>query len=426
MKAFTVLALLLSVSSYAQTVVTGKTIKRLQIEGAPSFFFKVHSSGKYISYTLPKDPQNPNRAGINHLLNTETGDNSVIPGPWDPVFVGDTGLMVMPISDSQVSYAFYSLNALVKYLDGTWPRGSAADVVGYYQSAGVLEHAANGDSHIRLIAEARTGAHPMQDFVYGADHKTVAPTGAMTLLCPGHQLKLPMLSKDGRFLGALDLATNTTGIFALGLDGSCSKAKDLGIKTGKLNFSYDNKKVTYHIYNRAVIPGDEDHSDSYVAIPDGDFVGDVFVMELETKVVTRVTANKSSNSLYPDFMADGTLVFINHPHDTSDKVSFNFVRLPGGRGPSSIEADATELIKNRCLKCHSAAVSMGGVDLETREGLMEQVVAGDPDRSTLMDVVQAQIMPADGTKLKSGEIALLRQWIKEGAKKVRPLPFYRN
>jgi hypothetical protein len=137
-----------------------------------------------------------------------------------------------------------------------------------------------------------------------------------------------MLSKDGKLLGGLDLKTGQSGIWKINPDFTCIKVQDLGLKTGKLNFNYQNSKVTYHIYAQAVQhdPNDpDDQSDHYVAIPSADFVSDIFVMDLKTKKVTRMTANTDMNSMYPDFVRDGRAVFISHPHDKNKKVGFTFL-----------------------------------------------------------------------------------------------------
>ena len=149
-------------------------------------------------------------------------------------------------------------------------------------------------------------------------------------MCPGFSIKLPMLSKDGRKLAGLDLQTQTSAIWDIKPDFSCVKIHDLGLKTGKLNLNYENSKVTYHIYAPAVQldpNAPDDQSDHYVAIPSADFVSDIFVMELKSNKVTRITANKDMNSMYPDFTRDGRLVFISHPHDPGKKVGFTYLVL---------------------------------------------------------------------------------------------------
>src|SRR5690606_36626577 len=109
-----ILLMLLTFNIFAQTIINGTVQNEVAIEGRTSFFFKVYSSGKYISYTLPKDPAKPREPGVNHLLNVDTSLASVIPGPWDPVFVNTANLMVLPHgAANNISYEVHKLDNLI-------------------------------------------------------------------------------------------------------------------------------------------------------------------------------------------------------------------------------------------------------------------------------------------------------------------------
>jgi hypothetical protein len=318
------IASLLPFSATAQTIVKGIVQRKIEIDSIPSYFFKVHGSGQFLAFTETTNLTNPAAGGENKLLDVQKNITETIPGPWDPVFVGDTNLMVLPrqLDGPLVRYE-------LRRLDDRSYIGEFPDLQGLYQSVGVLS-IQNQKITARLIAESAYDTHPVQDFVYDSSSNTLKLTATSQGICPGFSIKLPMLSKDGHFLGGLDLQTNKSAIWEIQSDFTCIKIHDLGIKTGKLNFDSQNSKVTYHIYAQAVQhdpTNPDDQSDHYVAIPSADFVSDIFVMDLKSKKITRITANTDMNSMYPDFTRDGRLVFINHPHSPNKKVSFTFLRF---------------------------------------------------------------------------------------------------
>lgn len=328
MKVIAMLLAAFTFSASAQTVVRGVVVNRVETASKPSFFFKVHPSGNLLAFSTPKDVAVPNYGGTNNVFNLQTGVTTTIPGPYDPVFVGDSGLMVIPLSNvGPLKYGFFKTADLEAYRESTPVLHLASGVKGYYQSAGVLKRYGNGVVDVRVIAEVSANAHTLQDFRYSAPENTITELNPGKGFCSNFKLKLPMLSKDGALLGALDIDTNTSGVFRLNADDTCVKIFDVGIKTGKINFSSDNRMITYHIYNSAVSPVLTDESTNYVALPDGKFLSDIFVVDLAKRTTIRVTANRTSNSMYPDFTLDGRLVFIDHPHAANENVTFVFVRL---------------------------------------------------------------------------------------------------
>jgi hypothetical protein len=86
--------------------------------------------------------------------------------------------------------------------------------------------------------------------------------------------------------------------------------------------------------------------------------------------------------------------------------------------------DVKPLLESRCLKCHGPAMQLGKLDLRDRAAALKgagkgaALVPGEPEKSPLyrhaagLDKPQ---MPMDG-KLKAEEVALLRDWIAQGAK----------
>ncbi|TWU57133.1 DUF1553 domain-containing protein [Rubripirellula reticaptiva] len=80
------------------------------------------------------------------------------------------------------------------------------------------------------------------------------------------------------------------------------------------------------------------------------------------------------------------------------------------------------IIAQHCVRCHSPDSSKGDVSLATLDDLKsnDYVVASDADGSFLIDLVTSQdgeppAMPQEANPLPDEEVALLRQWINQGA-----------
>ncbi|MCB2222994.1 MAG: hypothetical protein KQH83_02370 [Actinobacteria bacterium] len=67
---------------------------------------------------------------------------------------------------------------------------------------------------------------------------------------------------------------------------------------------------------------------------------------------------------------------------------------------------------NRCTDCHGKAMALGGLNLATYEGTLGAVVAGDPDGSALVQVMEGG---DHAVVLTDEEIASIRAWITAGA-----------
>ncbi|MEZ6055161.1 MAG: DUF1553 domain-containing protein [Planctomycetaceae bacterium] len=81
------------------------------------------------------------------------------------------------------------------------------------------------------------------------------------------------------------------------------------------------------------------------------------------------------------------------------------------------------IIEQHCVRCHTPGNRKGDVSLATLDDLKsnEYVVAGNADGSHLIELVTSQdgkppVMPKEAKPLSNAEVALLRQWIEQGAK----------
>jgi hypothetical protein len=92
----------------------------------------------------------------------------------------------------------------------------------------------------------------------------------------------------------------------------------------------------------------------------------------------------------------------------------------------SFTRDVKPFLEKYCVECHNDVKTKSGYNLETYAGLFKggkkgrAVVAGDPDKSLLFRTLtgKAKIMPPKkySDQPKKAEIAMIRAWIKAGAK----------
>ncbi len=80
------------------------------------------------------------------------------------------------------------------------------------------------------------------------------------------------------------------------------------------------------------------------------------------------------------------------------------------------------MIEQHCIRCHKPGNEKGGISLATIEDVTanDYLLAGAPDDSYLLDLVtgtdgEPPEMPQDGEPLSDDQVALLRDWITQGA-----------
>lgn len=117
---------------------------------------------------------------------------------------------------------------------------------------------------------------------------------------------------------------------------------------------------------------------------------------------------------------------MNHTAISVSVLMFATSSLPAQEPPSYARHVRPYLAKY-CLECHNAKALKGGLSLETLKTILEGsdkgpvLVAGKPDESTLVTSVEGKskpAMPPRKVKLRprAEEIALVRAWVKAGAK----------
>ena len=93
--------------------------------------------------------------------------------------------------------------------------------------------------------------------------------------------------------------------------------------------------------------------------------------------------------------------------------------------PVDFDAQVRPILQARCLNCHAKGKYKGGLSLETREAALKggesgpAIVPGKSRESLLLQLVDGldpdRRMPANGDPLPKDQVALLRDWIDQGA-----------
>lgn len=298
--------------------------KRIHVNYEPSYFFKVNGEGTKVAFTLYRNYVNTGEQ--NYMLDI-TGDASnrkaqEIPGSFDPMFNHNFKSMTIPVTSAKKFVCgFYSEKEVASKGREAEPKYVDYDMRCVYQSVGLLSSDEKRDV-FRLIVENESG-FAMRDYEEDKSTGRIRPISGVKTLCPGYTIKLPMISKDGRELGAYGAVRNSSVIFSVADDGSCTLKEDLKVRAGKIAFSYDGKRVAYHVFSSS----DPRLTTEFIEVPGDGYVADVFVYNRETGKTQQITRNSRSNSLFPEFMRDGRVIFIDHPHDgEKSKVSFVIMR----------------------------------------------------------------------------------------------------
>jgi formylglycine-generating enzyme required for sulfatase activity len=79
--------------------------------------------------------------------------------------------------------------------------------------------------------------------------------------------------------------------------------------------------------------------------------------------------------------------------------------------------DIAPLLEQNCVPCHSAAKPAGGLALTSRQATLtkNRIVPGKADASSFYLLAAAGTMPPGDPKLSPAKLAVLKQWIDEGA-----------
>jgi cytochrome c553 len=106
---------------------------------------------------------------------------------------------------------------------------------------------------------------------------------------------------------------------------------------------------------------------------------------------------------------------------TASAVSSALAAAPGAT--LTFEKDVRPIVKAHCTHCHGEEEKPeGGVDLRLRRFMDELIVPGQPDQSELVTIIRSGEMPKKGKPMPEHELAVIEQWIAQGAKTAKPEP----
>lgn len=258
--------------------------------------------------------------GHNQFLDLDNGVVTQAPGSFDAMPMPDEKFWIYPDGKSLHFATFPNGSEEVSELY------SDPKMTGYYQSAGKLP-ADNGRDVYRVMIEgADFGNYYARDYELTADKK-IEPLAEPIILCSNleHQFSLPMLSKSGGKIAFLNNKTMTTQIYSIDTKtGFCKLAKDLGIKTGKVDFSYDDKSIAYHTVSVIAAAVTEDFAKSgWIIKPSEQMVSNAWVMDLQTNKVKQLTRFTNSSAMYPVFNRNGEVLLRKYQEKGASIVKIN-------------------------------------------------------------------------------------------------------
>ncbi len=89
----------------------------------------------------------------------------------------------------------------------------------------------------------------------------------------------------------------------------------------------------------------------------------------------------------------------------------------------TFEKDVRPILKTHCTHCHGEEEKpKGKLDLRLRRFMDEVVIAGDPAKSKLVEMIRSGEMPEKGKPLAEAELAVIEKWIAQGAKTAKAEP----
>lgn len=110
----------------------------------------------------------------------------------------------------------------------------------------------------------------------------------------------------------------------------------------------------------------------------------------------------------------------------TERLGVNLIAFADSVRPVSFSRDVQPILNSRCIFCHGpnsivAGGAPNGLMLDTYDNVifgsnfLPVLVPGEPENSTIMRMLENGTMPAQGGPLPEDQIALIRNWIAQGA-----------
>ena len=313
-------------ASYCSLRQDADSVKLISIPSKPSYFFRSFPQNELISYASDEG---------NYILNMKSKMQFKMPGPFDPVPLGEK---VISTPDSEDGMSFYSVsevlggNAVPKLLH------RSKYLKGVYQSVGLLEKSKTSETYA-VITAGETSSVLLQKIKVSQvkGELKVEDVGSSQAFCKGVDIKLPMLSKDGKEVSGIDGETDTSKVWKLDYDsGACAEVADIGVNAGKADFSFDGNLIVFHLR------GDGAKTAEYFEKAEAGMNMNIYVFNRKDKAIYQITQGRpGDNAYFPVFREDGSVVYA-----VVDKTGTPFFAHANPNKMKSTGVNLSEILKN--------------------------------------------------------------------------------
>lgn len=266
-----------------------ETTEFIPIPGQPNFFFRSFPQSRLISYASSEG---------NFILDMDSKKRFSLPGSFDPVPMGEE---IITVPDYTGGMSHYSVKEIMSGVSKPQPLFVSKNLKGVYQSIGLIEKNKDYEIYAAIVA-GDSGTLYQKIRVSGLDIQDEGPT---LKLCPHVDIKLPMISKDGREVSGIDGKSGISKIWKFDLENSdCLEVESLNVSAGKADFSYDGRELIFHMR------GDGQSLDSYFSNVHESMNMNIYAYNRDTKSIYPVTRSRpGDNSYFPVYRQDGSIVY---------------------------------------------------------------------------------------------------------------------
>ncbi len=244
------------------------------------------------------------------MVDLNTQKTIKVPGIYDPVPLGE---FVMSTPDKKTGMEYYSVADIESGNPKPQMLYQSSQMLGVYQSTGLMVKTSTYEVYGIVTAGAADTLFQRIKISYKPMLK-VEPLDAVHPICKGLDIKMPMLSKNASEISGVDATVGVSKVWRIDhQSGQCVEVDNLGIFAAKADFSYDSKKLVFHLsangYTYKLKKNGSGKID-WLANPTSEMSQSVFQYDRATKVMTRVSFNEpGSNAFYPVFKKDGSVLY---------------------------------------------------------------------------------------------------------------------
>lgn len=174
------------------------------------------------------------------------------------------------------------------------------------------------------------------------------------------------------------------------LNARCVSCHNPDNPKGDIGFITDINALKYY---RLVVPGEPQLSPLYEVIAKGEMPPSGPLAQAQAQIIY-------------DWIFEGML---------TDQAGVTPPKGVSGVLEAKFQSIFMNIIQPKCVGCHNAAASAGGLDLSTYTKVLSIVVVNKPIESAFYDSVNKGRMPKGRAMLSASELTAIRDWITNGA-----------